>query len=237
MKQALCLLMVLTAAAGSIQAEPDPAKPIPPAERVQARVWRNMDLQDFRMEGFLRTEKNLHPIVLRTKGKEMVYEFTEKPLQIRVLLTPEGSLVQRRTSSKEEWKDVTGAARLQNILDSDAAYEDLGIDFLRWGNIRPIGEDGIKTLKAWCYEALPPGPSSYAKARYWISADYLAVLRVDAYNSKDQVVKRVEVNGVQQVGKVYVIKEMQISTMVPGREKSSSRTYIEIRKAEAGSGL
>jgi len=229
--------LAVVLAVNGLQAAPDENKPVPQPEWMQARVWKLMELQDFKLEGNLRTSKNLHPIVLRTKGRQMVFEFLKTPLQVRVTMQPGGTLVEKRGTSKDKWQEVKGAARLDKILDSDAAYEDLGLDFLRWADVRPLGADSIKTLKAWAYEAKPDGPSNYSKARYWISADYLAVLRVDAYNDKDQPIKRVEVNGVQQVGKNYVIKEMQISTLAPDRDISKSRTYIEIQNAEPGSGL
>jgi hypothetical protein len=220
-----------------LQAAPDAGLEVPTPELMQAQVWALMELQDFRLEGFMRTGKNLHPILLRTKGRRMVYEFLEKPLQIRVTMEGGNGLIERRASSQDKWSEVKGSSRLETILDSDLAYEDLGLDFLRWGNVKPLGEDSIKTLKAWAYEAKPYGASNYSKARYWISADYLAVLRVDAFNDKDQAVKRVEMNGVLKVGQNYVIKEMQISSLVPGRELSKSKTYIEIRNAYPGSGL
>ncbi|MFQ3671572.1 MAG: outer membrane lipoprotein-sorting protein [Verrucomicrobiia bacterium] len=223
--------------AGQMAAAPNPNQPVPTPEWVQARLWRTMELQDFRLEGVLRTSKSLHPLVMRTKGREMVYEFTERPLQIRVTMTPDGSRIERRAKASDPWREVEGAARLERILDSDLNYEDLGLDFIRWGDARPLGTDRIKTLAAWAYEANPPGKSSYARARFWISSEFMAVLRVDAMNERNQVIKRVEVNGVQQVGDHYVIKEMQISSLIPGRELSSSRTYIEIRRAEKGSGL
>lgn len=220
-----------------VQARLNPDQPVPAPEWVQGRLWRTMELQDFRLEGVLRTSRSLHPLIMRTRGREMVYEFTERPLQIRVTMTAEGSRIQRRTDPNGPWREVEGAARLERILDSDLNYEDLGLDFIRWVEVQPLGTDRIKTLPAWAYEAKPPGKSSYAKARFWISSEFMALLRVDAMNDKDQVVKRVEVNGVQRIGDHYVIKEMQISSLIPGRELSSSRTYIEIRRAEKGSGL
>lgn len=236
MKARRVLLVFLLSATGAVAA-PDPNKAVPVPEAMQQMVWECSALSDFRLEGMVRTSKNLHPIVLRTRGRQMVYEFLKQPLHIRVVMTESGSIIQRRSSAKAEWTMVSGKDRLAKILDSDVAYEDLGLDFLRWRQVRALGKDGIKTLTAWAYEAVPPVASNYAKARYWISSDYLAVLRVDAYNAGGEVIKRVEVNGVMKVGQVYTIKEMQISSIIPGRDLSDSRTYIEIRKAEPGSGL
>lgn len=220
-----------------VHAEPDSTKNIPSPEMLQAKLWEVSRLQDFKLTGFMRTDKNLHPIILRTRDREMVFEFQKQPLQIRVIMTESGSIIQRRKNGKEAWIPVTGKDRLTAILDSDAYYEDLGMDFLRWSEVNSLGLDAIKTLTAWAYEAKPPVISNYAKTRYWVSADYLAVLRVDAFNGKNQIIKRVEVNGVMKVGNFYTIKEMLIATMIPGRDLSSSKTFIEIRKAEPGSGL
>ncbi len=238
------LLMLICMGVGfesRLQADPDESQKIPEPEVMQRAVWDNMRLRDFTLRGNLRVDdgenKVLHPILLKTMGRKMVYEFLEQPLQIRVQLTPSGSIIDRRSGPEAKWEMVSGPERLQSILDSDVAYEDLGVDFLRWSKVKPLGMDSIKTLKAWAYEAEPPALSSYSKARYWISADYLSILRVDAYNAEGEVIKRVGVNGVMRVGDSYVIKEMMISSMIPGRDLSSSRTYIQIKDAEPGSGL
>ena len=167
----------------------------------------------------------------------MIYSFLNQELQVRVVLTPNGSIIQRRKSESDSWESLDSAARKQPILNSDILYEDLGVEFLTWYRVEPVGLDSIKTLEAWTYEAAPNDDSAYAKVRYWISSDYLSFLRVDAYNKDNKVIKRVEINGVEKVGDVYVVKEMMFSTMIPGRELSKSKSYIYIQKAEVGSGI
>lgn len=194
-------------------------------------------MADFKLDGFLRTKNNLHPLIMRTKGRLMQFEFKEQPLQIRVQVTPGGSQVERRKSPKEPWTVLSAKEKTEWILDSDIAYEDLGIDFLRWTDVRPLGTDNIKGFHTWAYEATPPGPSNYSKARYWISSRLLGVMRVDAYDKDGNVTKRVEVNGVKEVGDQYVIEEMMISHLFPDKDVSKSRTWLEIRTAEKGSGL
>lgn len=229
-----CLLVLLISTA---RAEPDPKGVIPPLEFVQSRLWNNMRLQDFKLEGVIRTPKKTYPITLRTRDREMIYEFKDRPLQLRVIISPVLSSIERRSNASDDWKEITGTERTKPILDTDITYEDLCLDFIRWDNVHPIGTDSIKTLSAWAFEARPDGISLYDKVRYWISSDFFAFLRVDAYNKQGQVIKRVEVNGVQQIGQAYVIKEMQISTLIPGRELSSSRTYVEIHEGKPGSGM
>ncbi|MFZ5806193.1 MAG: outer membrane lipoprotein-sorting protein [Verrucomicrobiota bacterium] len=233
------ILFLLWASFSIVWADPDPEEKIPPAKNVQHAVWEQMEFKDFKLEGVMKTAKNTYPIVLKTKHREMIFEFQDRDLQIRVELIPTGSIVHKRKKFGEPWMKLSGKQKTETILDSDIAYEDLGVDFLRWENVKPLGADSIKTLDAWAYQARPSGVSRYAKADYWISSDYLAVLRVDAYNSKDQVVKRVEVNGVQKVPNtnLYVIKEMMIASIIPGRDLSKSKTFIEIYEAKPGSGI
>lgn len=230
----LCCTALLALFPGLTYAAPNPKGKVPPIEYVQARIWRNLKLADFSLEGILRTEKNKYPITLQTKGYEMVYSFKDQPLQIRVVIDPQNSVVEKRSNPNEEWRPVSPSERVKTILDSDVTYEDLCMDFIRWEKVEPVGTDSIKTLAAWAFDAEPSGVSRYKRARYWISSDYGAFLRVDAFNSKNQCVKRVEVNGVQKIGNAYVIKEMMISNLIPGRDVSASRTYVEIRSGKPG---
>lgn len=211
---------------------------VPPVEFVQARMWKNMKLADFRLEGVVQTSKKKYPIVLRTHGYEMIYEFQDQPLQVRVVIDPDSSTVQKRAKSTDAWVTLSDTDKLKTILDSDITYEDLCLDFIRWSHVTPLGTDNIKTLPTWAFEATPDGPSRYTKARYWISSEYFAFMRVDAYNKENQVIKRVEVNSVQQIGKAYCIKEMMISNLIPGRDISKTQTWVQINTGKEGvSGL
>ncbi len=194
-----------------------------------------MELQAFTLSGVIRTDKKTHPITMKTLGREIVYEALETPLQIRVQFTMERSILSTRRSSQDAWKDLPASKGGEAVLGSDITYEELGLDFLNWPLTQEAGADSIKTLRAYALDAYPEGrPSRYKKIRYWVSADHFLLIRADAYNDKDEVVKRVEVNGVQKIGNAWAIKEMQIASMIPGRELSRSRTYLEIRSGQAG---
>jgi hypothetical protein len=238
----LLLLAICLLAAGAY-ADPDTTKKIPDPETLQNRMWQSGRLQDFRLDGFLHitTAKGkdiYHAVTMRTRDRMMVFEFNDNSLQIRVIFMPNGSIIQNRKGANSDWELVTGKDRLAKILDSDIAYEDLGLDFFRWSTVKPVGMDSILTLPAWCYESTPPIVSNYAKILFWVSSEYLAVLRADAYNANNEIIKRVEVNGVMKIEDAYTIKEMMVSTMIPGRNLSQSRTYIELRKGQKGaSGL
>lgn len=213
-------------------ATPDPGKPCPPLEFLQGRFWKNFRLQDFALHGVIESERESYPIQLILHDRKMIYDFENPPFQIRVEIQPERSLVDRRRQKREPWQPVSGRARLSPILDTDITYEDLCLDFMRWDHVQPLGTDHVKTLTAWAFDAVPPrGTSAYARVRFWIAAEYYALLRADGYNGAGELIKRLEVNGVQRIGEAYVIKEMQISSFDPKKE-GSSRTFINIRRGE-----
>ncbi|MCC6356216.1 MAG: outer membrane lipoprotein-sorting protein [Verrucomicrobiae bacterium] len=230
------LALAMIAQAGPrLSAAPDPNAPMPPAEMIIALLWKNMDLQAFTLTGQIRTPKAKHPIALKTRGREMIYEALGSPLQIRVRLDAAGSEVYTRASGGQDWKRVTGGAISDPVLGSDITYEELGLHFLSWPRVEPVGVDSIKTFKSYAFDAYPEGTASrYAKVRFWITHDHCLMIRADGYNKDDQIIKRVEVNGVAQIDNAWTIKQMMISTMIPGRELSKSRTYIDIMDGAAG---
>jgi len=224
---------------------PDPAtkKDVPPITFVQARIYTRLDLADFTLTGTVRCDKThkSYPIVLRTRGHEMVYEFKDQPLQLRVTLNPGVFTLERRTSSTGSWASVPSSDMTRTILDTDITYGDLSIDFVNWDDIQALGTDTIKTLDAYVFEA-KPGPSdhsAFASVRFWVSKQYWAFLRIDGLNAKGQTVKRVEVQDVMTVADKYtVFKEMKIANMVPDKNDiAKSTTYIDISDGKKGSGL
>jgi hypothetical protein len=242
---ALCVVTAFTSPHARADL-PDPATKdkVPPIAYVQGMIWKRLDLADFTLNGTVRSDKDkskkIYPIILRTKGHEMVYEFQNEPLQIRVQLNPGVFTVQKRASSSAPWADVTPAELSGTILDTDITYEDLDIDFINWDDIQPLGTDSIKTLDSYVFEA-KPGPtdhSRFSSVRFWVSKLYWAFLRVDGTNAKGQTIKRVEVQNVMPIGKFYVFKEMKVANMLPDKDDiAASTTYIDISDGKEGSGL
>jgi hypothetical protein len=237
---AFCTLPVLVNA-GTL---PDPATKdkVPPIAFVQAKIWQRLNLADFYLTGIVRTDKTKtrYPVILRTKGHELVYEFQDQPLQIRVQLDPGVFTVQKRSSASAQWVTVTGEDLKKSILDTNITYEDLGIDFINWDDIQPLGTDSIKTLDAYVFEAKPGSDdhSRFSSVRFWVSKAYWAFLRIDGLNAQQQTIKRVEVQDVMQIGKYYVFKEMKVANMDPTRDDIPlSTTFIDIQDGKEGSGL
>jgi len=223
---------------------PDPATKnnVPPIALVQARIYQRLDLADFMLTGVVRSDKTKkqYAIKLLTKGHEMVYEFEDQPLQIRVQLNPGAFTLERRTSSTDAWTAVPASDMTKAIFDTDITYGDLGLDFINWDDVQPLGTDSIKTLDAYVFEA-KPGPSdhsAFSAVRFWVSKQYWAFLRIDGLNAKEQTVKRVEVQDVMQIGKYSVFKVMKVANMAPDKDDiARSTTLIQIDDGKEGSGL
>jgi outer membrane lipoprotein-sorting protein len=242
----LCATLGFPSAPALADTLPDPAtkKDVPPIAMVQSMIWKRLDLADFTLNGIVHSDKTKkrYPIKLLTKGHEMVYEFQDQPLQIRVQLNPGVFTLERRTSSTGEWIAVPTAEMSKSIFGTDITYGDLSLDFINWDDMQPLGTDTIKTLDAYVFEA-KPGPndrSPFKSIRFWVSKQYWAFLRIDGLNAKGQTVKRVEVQDVMQIGngKYTVFKEMKVSNMEPDKDDiAKSTTFIDIQDGKEGSGL
>ena len=57
-----------------------------------------------------------------------------------------------------------------------------------------------------------------------------ALMRMEGYDPKSQLVKRFEVVSAQKIEGRWFLKQMRIEEMEPGRNKVRSRSYLEIKK-------
>lgn len=212
-----------------------PAHPTP--HQMQNFLWRTLVMKDLTLKGQVQSGSRKIPVVVRTRDRLLQFEFQDRPLQIRVRFAPEGSLVQSRAKSDGVWEVITGAEKTKSVVGTDLAYEDLGIDFLRWPDPKQTGEDSVMMLDCWVYEVAPPVASNYAKVRYWISKSYLSMIRADGLNAQGQAIKRFTFNSVIEAEDTVVIGEMKVAKLTPGTDVSASRTYVQIETVEKGSGL
>lgn len=212
-----------------------PENPTP--RQMQNFLWRTLVMKDLILKGRVQSADRKIPVVVRTRDRLIQFEFQDRPLQIRVRFAPEGSLIQKRPKPDADWTVVTGQEKTSAVAGTDLAYEDLGIDFLRWPDAKLVGTDNIMMLDCWTYEANPPVQSNYAKVRYWISKTYLTMIRADGLNAKGQAIKRFTFNSVIEAEDTVVIGEMKVASLTPGTDVSASRTFVQIETVEKGSGL
>jgi hypothetical protein len=209
----------------------------PTPRQMQNFLWKTLVMKDLKLTGRVQSGDKKIPVVVRTKERLLQFDFQDRPLQIRVRFAPEGSLIQRRKKADSEWQVVTGKEKTQAVAGTDLAYEDLGIDFLRWPDPQPKGDDHVMMLECWVYEVTPPVESNYAKVRYWISKGYKTMIRADGLNAKGQAIKRFTFNSVIEAEDTVVIGEMKVAKLTPGTDLSVTRTFVQIETVEKSSGL
>lgn len=228
MRQALSLtltLALLLATATALRPDPEPERN---AADTLARARAGLNFQPTSLAGHLRTAKARHPLRLTADGNTLVYELTDARLAWRVTFRPAGAELAER-GRNGTYTPVPPARRDDVVLGSDLVPQDLTLDFLFWPNASPQGTDTLKTRRCFVYEVRPPaGGGRFDRVRLWLDAAGAALLRADAYNAQGQCIKRFEVNSVQQIDNAWIIREFQVSTMMPDRNLSKSRTYLTL---------
>lgn len=228
-----CVLFFLASGVlGSALVSRGAASPeLPSVDFIMGRVWANMEMAPFRLEGIIRTPTAKHPITLLTGQREMTYLMGGAEPDVRVQFSSDGARVQSRADEKSPWREMPRSVWDRPLLASDITPRDLALDFLAWPGARVIGRGNAKTLPAFILEAdSPEKDSTIRSVRYWISTEHFVLVQAEAYDANGRVVKRFDVNGVQRFGEFWTIKELRVANMVPGRNISRSRTFIEIAR-------
>jgi Outer membrane lipoprotein-sorting protein len=115
------------------------------------------------------------------------------------------------------------------VRGSGITYEDLFLRFLYWKQPKLLGEDTIRSRKAWKIELQAWGTSSqYGVARLWIDQESGALLRIEGYNREGKLLRRFEVVSAQKIDGQWMLKQMRVETLDPESSKITKRTYLEV---------
>jgi hypothetical protein len=119
----------------------------------------------------------------------------------------------------------------RKIRGTDVTYEDLALKFLYWPDPKMLGPDTITTGNCWKLELRPGSErSQYSRVLLWIHQNSGALMRLEGYNAKGELVKRFNVVSAQKIEDRWFLKQMRIETFEPGTNHVTSRTYLEIKK-------
>ena len=165
------------------------------------------------------------PFLIRTGDGAVSYEFSE----------PKESWILRPGEESPALQHSNGN-RLQNIQDftrtvrSDlVTLEDLALRFLYWKNPRLLGEETIRTRRAWKIEMNTAEPGSpYGAVRVWIDRESLALLRMEGFDRVGRLVKRFEVVSAQRLQDQWMLKQMRIEKLDPETRKILGLAYLEV---------
>lgn len=204
---------------------------LPSVNFILGRVITNLDMAPFRLEGIIRTQNKRHPLVLQTGPRQMTYLLGAGEPDLRVEFSRSRTRVLSRPNASSPWRELPQPLWDRPILGSDITPRDLALDFLSWPKVRVVGRGNAKTLPAYVLEAVSPQRNSpVSRVRFWISTEHFVLVQAEAYDTEGRVVKRFDVNGVQRFGDFWTVKELRVASMIPGRNLSRSRTFIEISR-------
>ncbi len=221
-------LASLAAASSSIAHAEDPP---PSAEHVLSLVRRSYALQDHKMTGRLRDDETgrEEPLELTLSSTVMRFLFKNSP--------PEIVHLDLTTNPATLWQVKQGGSSqvpVKNSADSvrgmDFNYEDLSLRFIYWKNVKMLDANARITaarIKCWLIRVTAPdqkGP--YYTVDLWVHQESGGVAKMEAYNTLSKMVKRFQVNKMQKVDGVTVLKEMKVESFNPLNGDIKGRTYM-----------
>jgi len=229
MKAFIILPLVLFASILRAQ-EPEPKT----AEEILRIVRMSYALQNHKMTGRLRDDATgrSEPMTLTMDNQVMRFLFTNSPKEIVHLdmNTSPATLYQVRSGGTSQ---VQGAQYGASVRGMAFNYEDLSLRFLYWPRPQLMGEGRVSAQKCWIVRVTNPGRDGpYYVVDIWVHKGSGGAAKMEAYDRNSKVIKRYQVNSIQKVDGVTVLKELKIETLNPFNGEIKGRTYMTLDKPE-----
>ena len=117
----------------------------------------------------------------------------------------------------------------ERIRSTDLTYEDLAMRFVEWPRPKLIGAEKAKGGKAWKIRCTNPDTSNgYSFVDAWVSQKSGALVRMNGYNSKSQIVKSFEVDSVQQYKGDWYLEMMHVRTFPVDAKSKPTSSYLKL---------
>jgi hypothetical protein len=220
----LIILLALVIPLTTVKAEAPPS-----AKEILAQVRLQQSQQQLDLQGQLRSDATVIPFRITQTGPIIRYTFANPPQVVQLRLGEDGSrldLVLLNSTKK------FSSSRLDEKIGGTAVtYGDLALKFLYWPNPQVIGAETLRTRNCWKLRlSAPSKDAQYATVLLWVEKESGALMRMEGYDQKGQLVKRFEVVSAQKIEGRWFLKQMRIEEMEPGTDKVRSRSYLEIKK-------
>ena len=205
------------------------AEPPPSAQEILNSVRMRQVQQQLDLRGQLRQDQLVIPFHIVQNGEVVRYIFSNPEETLQLQLGEKESRLEQISNDGAE--KIAPAEFDKKIRGTGVTYEDLALKFLYWPNPRLLGLETITTGNCWKLE-LRPGSnrSQYARVVVWVHQNSGALMRLEAYDAKGQLIKRFNVVSAQKIDDRWFLKQMRIETFEVGTNKVVSRTYLEINK-------
>ena len=127
--------------------------------------------------------------------------------------------------------ELTGPARAGKFLASHFSYYDLGLPFLHWPEVKVQGEDRVLGRDCYVLETRASG-EPYTRAKLWIDKEYSALLRAEAFDENDLLVRRFAITSFKKLGDIWIPRGIEIG-FVP---KAQALPSVEKSRLEVNDG-
>jgi hypothetical protein len=201
----------------------------PSAQEILGQVRLQQSQQQLDLQGQLRSDATIIPFRITQTGPIIRYTFANPPEVLQLRLGENGSRLDLVTENST--KRFSGSRLDQKIGGTGITYGDLALKFLYWKDAAVIGADNLRTRDCWKLRLVAPSKDSpYASVLLWADKESGAIMRMEGYNVKGQLVKRFEVVSAQKIEGRWFLKQMRVEEMEPGTNQVRSRSYLEIKK-------
>lgn len=205
------------------------ADTMPSAQQILEQVRLTQAQQQLDLQGQIRSDAIVIPFRITQTGPVIRYTFATPPVVLQLTLGAERSkleLVKLNSTVK------FATSRLdEKIGGTGVTFGDLALGFLYWPDPQTNGADSVRTRACWKLRLHPPAKdASYSSVILWVDQQSGAIMRLEAYDWKNQLAKRFEVVSAQKIEGRWFLKQMRIEELQPGTGKVQSRSYLEINK-------
>jgi hypothetical protein len=198
----------------------------PDAEAILHAARVNPLGQSISLKAQLRTDSATTPFQI-VVDDAVRYRFENPEQELILELHDDSSSLSERVGGKTA--PVRPARFDDPVRGAGITYEDLSLRFLYWKNPKLLGEETIRSRKAWKIELQAARASSqYGVARLWIDQESGALLRIEGYNKDGKLFRRFEVISAQKIDGQWMLKQMRVETVDPETRKIRGRTYLEV---------
>jgi hypothetical protein len=130
--------------------------------------------------------------------------------------TPQGQVAEIRPQRPDELSTA--------FAGTDFWLIDLGMAFLHWPEQRLKGQEKRRTRSCYVLESIHPEPTPGTDRRVvtWVDEETLGIVRAEAYDSRNRLLKEFSPGKFARVGNRYELKDMEIINT-----QTDSRTTLQ----------
>ena len=206
----------------------------PDARAILKTVRIAQGSQQEALTGRLRSGWKSIPFRLTMSTNTVRWEFSDPPQTLQLRLGEKDSQLEEITGTGTAQK-IAPARFDEKVRESDISYEDLAMRFLYWPNAVVEDQQTLLMNKCWVVRVEPraKNESQYGMVKLWITATSGALLQAEAFGHDGKLARRFKVISGQSLGGgLWILKQMRIEQMAPGKGVDRTPSYLEIDKAD-----